>query len=173
MPNRTHDDPWERQKGESQKAYEAFVIYRDLGAERSTAKVSQELGKSKALIQRWCRAWNWVERCRAYDNSLDEAARRKALKKYQDMTARHIRIALQMQEKALADMSELPDGALSPKDILQFLDKAIAVEKAARMEEAGITGGKRPDSGQQDGGAPSLADEIIGAYEARKRGEKP
>lgn len=173
MPNRTRDDPWERQKGESQKAYEAFVVYRDLGAERSVTKVAQQLNKSRTLIGRWSSDWNWVERCRAYDNSLDEAARRKALKKYQDMTARHIRIALQMQEKALADMSDLPDGALSPKDILQFLDKALAIEKAARMEDAGITGGKKPDSGQQDGGAPSLADEIIGAYEARKRGEKP
>ena len=50
MPNRTRDDLWERQKGESAQAYEAFVLYRDLGAERSHVKVAQQLGKSLSLI---------------------------------------------------------------------------------------------------------------------------
>ena len=46
-------DPWERQPHESAKAYEAFCSYRDMGSSRSTAKVQQEIGKSKRLIDRW------------------------------------------------------------------------------------------------------------------------
>lgn len=172
MPNRTRDELFQRQKGESEQAYEAFVQYRDLGAERSTAKVAQALGKSLALIQRWCKRWYWVERCREWDSAKDAEVRQAALKKYKDMNARHIKIALQLQQKALKAMEELPDEALSPKDIMTFIDKAIAIEKMTRQEDAGISPGGKQES-QQDGGGRSLADEIIGAYEARKRGEEP
>ena len=172
MPNRTRDELFERQKGESEQAYEAFIHYRDLGTERSTAKVAQALGKSLALIQRWCSRWYWVERCREWDSAKDAEARRAALKKYKDMNARHIRIALQLQEKALRAMEELPDDALSAKDVMQFIDKAIAIEKMTRREDAGITTDGKPGE-QQGGGGRSLADEIIEAYETRKRGEEP
>lgn len=172
MPNRTRDELWERQKSESEQAYEAFVIYRDLGTERSTAKVAQQLGKSLALIQRWCRRWEWVERCRAWDNAKDAEARRAALQKYKDMNARHIKIALQLQQKALKAMEELPDEALSAKDIMTFIDKAIAIEKMTRQDDAGIAPGGKQD-GTPGGAGRSLADEIIEAYEARKRGEEP
>lgn len=151
MPNRTRDDLWERQKGESAQAYEAFVLYRDLGAERSHVKVAQQLGKSTALISRWSSRWNWVERCRAWENARDEQARRAALQKYKDMNARHIKIALQLQQKALRAMEELPDEALSPKDIMTFIDKAIAIERMTRQEDAGISPGGKQES-QQDGG---------------------
>ena len=51
MPKWT-DKPWERQKGESEKAYEAFAAYRDMGPERSITKVSQSLNKTRTLIGR-------------------------------------------------------------------------------------------------------------------------
>ena len=169
MPNRTTDALWERQQGESPQAYEAFVIYRDLGAERSIRAVSQKLAKSKTIIDRWSRTNKWVDRCRAYDNHLDEKARQQALKKYKDMNARHIRIALQMQEKALRTMEELPDEALSPKDVMSFLKESLAIEKMRRMEDAGVTTGGGSKSDSDAPGNRSLADEIISAYEARQR----
>lgn len=57
MPKWT-DKPWERQKGESAQAYEAFVTYRDMGSERSLQAVSQRLSKSIPLIKRWSREKN-------------------------------------------------------------------------------------------------------------------
>ena len=44
MPKWT-DKPWERQKGESDKAYEAFVTYRDMGTDRSIRAVAQEFNR--------------------------------------------------------------------------------------------------------------------------------
>ena len=41
---------WERQEGETSRAYEAFSAYRDLGSARSLAKVGQLLGKSTGLM---------------------------------------------------------------------------------------------------------------------------
>ena len=44
---------WERLENESSRAFEAFSAYRDLGPQRSLAKVAETLGKSKALMERW------------------------------------------------------------------------------------------------------------------------
>lgn len=171
MPNRTKDDLWERQPGESAQAYEAFAIYRDMGSNRSLRVVAEQLSKSDTLIKRWSREKKWGERCRAYDNHLDDVARQEALRKYKKMRTRHIGIALQLQEKALAELKNLPDGSMTPKDIIQFLDKATELERDNRMEEAGVTaGGKTAE--EQEETILSLADEIAAAYENRKRGEQ-
>ena len=80
--------PWERQKGESAQAFEAFSIYRDLGSERSQQAVAKQLGKSRQLLARWSAQWEWVERARAYDIDLDRQARVQSLKDAKDMRRR-------------------------------------------------------------------------------------
>lgn len=124
MPKWT-DKPWERQKGESGKAYEAFAAYRDMGPERSITKVSQSLNKTRALIGRWSSQWNWTERARAYDNELEKEARAKAVKDRKAMTDRHIGIAMQLQKKALEALGSLSVEDMSPKDIKEYIKMAV------------------------------------------------
>lgn len=62
---------WLRQPDESEEAYEAFSLYRDLGMERSQVRVADQLGKSTTLINRWGSQWSWVVRARAWDNEQD------------------------------------------------------------------------------------------------------
>lgn len=45
-------DRWDRQPKETMEAFQAFAAYRDLGDERSGAKVAKALGKSTQLINR-------------------------------------------------------------------------------------------------------------------------
>ena len=70
---------WERQVNEGRKAFAAFVVYRDMGEHRSTAKVAQALGKSKQLMDRWSSAWEWVLRVQAWDALADQERRTAAL----------------------------------------------------------------------------------------------
>ena len=42
MPNKRTEQPWERQKGESAQAFEAFSLYLEMGGSRSLRAVSQE-----------------------------------------------------------------------------------------------------------------------------------
>ena len=85
--------PDERQPWETAKAYEAFKIYLDMGASRSTRKVAQKLGKSGALISRWSSENSWLERARRYDNDFAKKAREKEVEDYARMRERHIEIS--------------------------------------------------------------------------------
>ncbi|MCC8135608.1 MAG: hypothetical protein LIO40_02900 [Ruminococcus sp.] len=154
------DKPWERQKGESAQAYEAFAMYRDMGTERSIRAVSQRLGKSKTLIDRWSREKSWVERVRAYDNELDKQAKAKAVREHKAMTERHISIAMQIQKKALEALKNLSVENMSPKDIKEFIKMATDLERMNRTIEE--------TDKNSDESSERLADDIIAAYKKRK-----
>lgn len=135
------DKPWERQPGESEKAFEAFKIYRDMGLKRSNQAVCDELSKSRQLITRWKSNYNWDERARAYDNEIDKQAHQEAVKNLKDMTNRHIKISIQLQKKAMEAMAILKPEEMTPKDIKEFVKMATELERlnrtmAANQEES-------------------------------------
>jgi hypothetical protein len=71
---------WERQPGESVKAFGAFRVYLELGPKRSLRLVSQKCTKSIPLLKRWSAKWHWRKRVRAYTSELAAEADRKAEK---------------------------------------------------------------------------------------------
>ena len=160
MPKWT-DKPWERQKGESEKAYEAFAIYRDLGLKRTFAAVAERLRKSDGLIRRWKVQWGWEERVRAYDNELEKEARAKAVEDRKAMTERHIGIAMQLQKKALEALGSLSVEDMSAKDIKEYIKMATDLERLNRTLEE--------DSSKGSSDAPAqIADAIISTYRERE-----
>lgn len=61
--------------GETAKAFEWFCRYRDLGGERTLAKVAQLYGKGKAYIQqlqKWSRQHRWVPRTLSFDQHRNQ-----------------------------------------------------------------------------------------------------
>lgn len=155
------DKPWERQKGESAQAYEAFSIYLGMGAERSLSAVAKQLSKSLPLIKRWSREKEWQERIRAYDNDVEKQARRKAVADRKNMVDRHIGIAMQLQKKALEALGSLSVEDMTPKDIKEYIKMATDLERLNRtLEEEGAAA--------KDDGPAQLADTIIAAYQRRK-----
>lgn len=74
--------PWERQPGESARAYEAARLYFEMGPGRSLVAVGQKVGKSRGLIERWSARWSWRERAAGYDHHMamtEMEARRRAI----------------------------------------------------------------------------------------------
>ena len=118
MPN-----PWDRQHGETPKAFAAFCLYRDLPAvDRSIlAAVAQQrkLG-GKAPVRNWetwSSLYNWSERSLASDSNL--ASRRRirrgdALERAQDDIANMSRAAL---AKLLPLLQPTDAGGLDPYQI--------------------------------------------------------
>lgn len=156
---------WERQQGESPQAFEAFSVYRDLGDERSIRKVAAQLNKSATLIQRWSKAWNWPERAREYDNSLQAQAYKEAVKRTTEMQTRHIKTAVLMQKKAVEALDKLKPGDLEPKDIIRLIAEGAKMERAARLADPAIVSQQKREEG--DGEKSSLADAIMEAWEKR------
>lgn len=71
---------FERQRGEGEKAWSAFVEYLELGRDRSLAKLAHELGRKpsyKRHLERWSSAHNWVARAAAWDEHQRQERRRE------------------------------------------------------------------------------------------------
>jgi hypothetical protein len=117
---------WERQPGETSRAYEAFSAYRDLGSARSLAKVGQLLGKSTGLMERWSAAHSWVDRVAALE-ARDAMLRREAVEEYlaaqaEDHAEREGRIAeklLEIRERAADQALSIVRWPLSEQRILR------------------------------------------------------
>lgn len=57
---------FEQQPRESNKAFAAFKTYLELGAERSLATTAAKLGKSKRMMEKWSRKFDWPARVQAH-----------------------------------------------------------------------------------------------------------
>lgn len=103
--------PWDRQPGETSKAYEAFVVYRDMGAERTVRSVAERLGKSGTLIAGWSSKNGWVPRAAAFDS----LPARKTEEAYAEMATRiaaqHERLATKLADRLERNLDLLPEGA--------------------------------------------------------------
>ena len=139
--------PWERQPGESPKAYRAFCIYRDMPPEfRSLRAVADRYyggagggTVTKRLrvpgqIQKWSIQWRWVERARAWDDEQDRIAREEHRRAIREMRERHAREAVALQQKALERLRSLNPDDLSPRDLLSFIVEAAKLERISRGE---------------------------------------
>jgi hypothetical protein len=143
------DESWLRKKGESAKAYAAFMVYRNAGVDRSQVKVANALGKSRVLVNRWAQAWQWTERCvewEAHLQRLADAAREKQVK---DVIERHSSIAAVMTGRVIARLEAMTENAmeLTAQDVARWFDIAVKVERLSlgmatqTMEHSGQGGG--------------------------------
>ena len=126
--------PWERQKGETPQAFEAFSIYRDMGSSRSTAKVGRKLGKSKNLMDRWSSRWEWVERARAYDNDLERQERAEAAKDLKEARKRQRKTGYFMQKKATEALDRLNVEDLDANAIIRLIVEGAKLERGNLLE---------------------------------------
>lgn len=102
--------PWERQEGETSKAYHAFSVYRDLGHERSVVKVAKELGKSRRVIEVWCLKHRWVERCSAWDSIPAKALAESYAEMVTDITDQHRALADKLIRRLSDNLDRMPAG---------------------------------------------------------------
>lgn len=125
--------PWERELGESTKAFHAFTIYRDLGpTERSLPKVCQMYASKRSLLgqmKRWSKKWQWVQRAQAYNDHLDKLRLEEHEKNVIDMKKRHLTLAKALQAKAAEKLKDLEAA-----DFKKIPDLVKTIVEGVRLE---------------------------------------
>ncbi len=122
----------QRMHGESDPAWEAFLIYRDMGTERRLKKVAEKCGKNNRLIARWSTEHHWRARAWQHDCELDAVRIKTHKDSIADMSKRHADLAAQMLEKAAKRLESLDAAELSSRDIAQILRVAVEIERNSR-----------------------------------------
>lgn len=116
---------YERQPGETTKAYSAFCIYRDMGANRSLESTAQTLSKSVQPIKTWSVKWEWVKRAEAWDIEQDFLRQKEAIvanrKQYKKNLA-------EFQKNHLAvGRAAFKAAATATRQILEFVEKSESI----------------------------------------------
>jgi len=139
---------WDRQSGESAKAYEAFRLYRDVDpGDRSQRKVASTLGKSGALISRWSSAHHWVTRAEAWDAHQEKLWQADLRAKRRRTIDRQLRIAQAAGTKVAQRLIDLDPAKLTIAEVTRLMEVAARIEREAlalgqphRVEVTGADG---------------------------------
>ena len=142
-------DLWDRQPGETAKAYAAFLLYRDLPAiDRSVAAAREgQQRDNKETLRQW-NGWSmrngWVNRAAEHDSDLASRRRErmeKELERAQDDAVILIRAALGMVAKRLDGMNpeELAAGQIPAalKTLIELEFKALGHEDRVALKHEG------------------------------------
>jgi hypothetical protein len=143
-------DLWDRQPGESAKAFAAFQHYRDqTPSSRSilnTAKHIAETVPSRTdnvdsittQLKVWASPskWNWVARVEAFEIAEDRRLRLERAARQRTMEDRHQAVADRLLLASLARMQGAPDlnvSALDPNQIGDWSEVSQVAERAVRI----------------------------------------
>lgn len=143
-------EPWERQKGETARAFEAFAVYRDMGPSRSINKTAQALDKNRTTIGEWSAKYEWVKRVAAWDAEQDRIARQKNTEEIKKMRKRHTDLASAMLVKAARALQRIPDDEIKAADVSRMVETASKLERISRGDAGEVV--EERDGGQ----APSI-----------------
>lgn len=137
-------DPWLRQPGEPQDAWDAFARYRDGQPRRS-----EDCGP-KVKVKRWRRAWQWERRCEALDVRRESQAFAAEEDELKQVAKRHIQLAQGLQAlggqqigKIAAKATAAEGPIMSPRDVALLVGRGVEIERLAR--DIGRPAGDDPD----------------------------
>jgi len=151
---------WDRQGGESRKAFAAFVIYRDLPGTRGCLAVAQKLSCRLQTIRKWSAAHDWYNRALAWDEHQGLIAREEQIRERQKMAERIAVGGMELQELAREEIqklrAELRNGRPDPSDPThkKMVPVRLTAYQIARMFEVGARS-ERMARGDPDPDSPT------------------
>lgn len=139
---------WERQPGETARAFAAFIRYRDLPAEDRTIRnaavshVERSKAKSKPKVvtverqfEKWSAANYWGARVERYDDALLAVQYEQTAQSRRDLAVKHVDLVDKLTEKAILAVTKLDVDALTPADTVRLADAAVKLARIVHGDE--------------------------------------
>jgi hypothetical protein len=127
---------WDRQAGESAKAFALFGHYRDMGPlERSLSRVAREFGRPTATVEWLARKHNWVPRATAWDTENERIKRSSQIKAVESLARRQVLAGQLMMAKGLKRLQAMSDEEVA---LLSLWETIRLIEGGARLERIGV-----------------------------------
>lgn len=135
-------DAWDKQESETNRAYNAFLTYRNMGSLRSLSKAAAifygtESTSNAHTFRRWSAKHNWVARCGDFDIEQDRIFQVEQQEAIMEMNKRQANIGVAMQKKGITRLLEI-DIETSDQARLCIKDGVI-IERPARGEATEIS----------------------------------
>ena len=145
-------EPYERLPEESDKAWQAFVVYRDMAPVREFVRVAKQQGCSVKTVHQWSSLYTWRRRVAAWDDELDRQRRKAEIEAVREMKKRHIKLALKMQNIAENELEKLAEksensleNTLEPKMVKNYLMDGTTLERLNRGQPTEIVENPKPE----------------------------
>ncbi len=119
---------YERQKGESQAAFAAFVIYRD-SEKRSYTEVARGLYKSRTLIARFGARWRWQDRIEAWEKYQDQVKLEQLAKDKAEVFEMHGALARAMAVILGQFLQNFDPMSLTPAAAPKWLREIVTTQR--------------------------------------------
>lgn len=140
--------PWNMRPDESAKAYQAFEVYRDMGADRSLESMHRSGTVAAPLdtLKKWSARHDWQARVRAFDEAAAAKASERALEDAATVRARQAQHAKAIQLRAMQKIAAMDPGDMSMGEATRAWQVGAEAERKAlgiadRLEHSGPEGG--------------------------------
>lgn len=134
---------WDRQKNETNKAYSAFCMYRDMGTRRSLSKTVAQIfpgiphekytTKIRGLAV-WSSKYTWVKRVEAWDAYQEQEFRQEMEIARREMAERQMTYGRAMQAKGITRIYDMMADELNPDQANRMMDTGVKIERVAMGE---------------------------------------
>lgn len=124
---------WDRQISDTDKSYQAFREYLDLGPKRTVMGLSRLLKKDRSMLHQWSRDHKWKMRAYDYDQAMGASAKASRQKEL-------VKLQQEIIEDAHYDYSAMiirwrklmTSGELSIDDLGKLVEMRDKLDKIAR-----------------------------------------
>lgn len=148
----TEIKPWDRQDGETAKAFEYFTFYRNMPPEKRTVSaVSLHYGKTPTAMHKHANLRNWEERVAAWDREQDRIEQIEVAKEIARVRKEQRKAGTLGRETAIAYIEELKKTMEAAMEKGELGD-ALAVAKLSEITSLLKTSAELERIGSGDSG---------------------
>lgn len=123
--------PWEKQEKETIKAFGYFAYYRDLGSERTKARVARDMKLSPSRVNELATKHKWDDRVEQYDLDRDRRYLAQRETAVDAMNRRQGQLGQAAQRLAGQRLTSLQPETLDAGDAARLLEVGVRIERLA------------------------------------------